>query len=59
MHWDERALKSAGEAIFRALANAFGGHFLDYNIRSLGFEVVEVLQWRSFNDFEAAMMSVA
>jgi hypothetical protein len=26
MHWDERALKSAGEAILRALANAFGGH---------------------------------
>jgi hypothetical protein len=59
MHWDEGSLKPAGEVIFHALAKEFGSRFLDYNTRSLGFEVVEVLQWRNLTDFESAMMSVA
>jgi len=59
LHWEAGSVHSPVEACFQALARDQGAQFADYNSKNLAFDVVELLGWRSWNDFRADMMTLA
>lgn len=59
MHWDAGRLLPRGEACFRTLAADFGAKFADYASKSLAFEVIELLGWRSVRDYTDDLNSLA
>lgn len=57
IHWDEK-LKAPVSKCFRTLIRDFGMRFAMFNSKSLGFEVVDLMSWRSFEDFKRDMLSL-
>ena len=59
MHWDEGRFNQAVQDCFRALATDVDAKFGDLAVRSLAFDVVQLLGWKEFADFERDMLSLA
>ncbi|MBB4212686.1 hypothetical protein EV659_11428 [Rhodothalassium salexigens DSM 2132] len=58
MHWEEGQLRPAVRQCFKAL-NAADPALGDYLQRNVAFEVVRLLEWREFADFEADLLLLA
>lgn len=59
IHWEEGNLHGPTKACFDNLAKDFGLSFSNYHQRSLAFDVVELIKWISFQDFERDMGGLA
>jgi len=59
LHWEEDVLRPGVRNCFEALALEIHPHFEQYPSRNMAFDVVELLNWRTFASFEQDMMSLA
>jgi hypothetical protein len=57
LHWDEGNFRRPVETCFRTLAQEMDPKFGDFTSRNLASDVVELLGWRTFDDFKADMLS--
>ena len=57
LHWEEKTHQPA-RICFKNLTREFGLEFAQYGAKNLGFAVINLLNWRSFSDFEADMLSL-
>jgi hypothetical protein len=57
-HWEERKLRKAATACFDTLKSGDAA-FADYLKRNLAFEVVLLLGWRDWGDFQKDMLSLS
>lgn len=54
-HWEEGRLRAPVTECFTRLFQDFGSPFDKYHEKNLAFEVVKVLDWKSYNDFQRDM----
>jgi hypothetical protein len=59
LHWEERNPHPPVVACFTALAGEVDQVFADFRDRNMAFDIVVMLGWRAFEDFEHDMLSVA
>lgn len=59
LHWEEGRPHPSVVACFDALIADIGAQFTHYRTRNLAFEVIELLGWRKWEDFEADMLTLA
>jgi hypothetical protein len=59
MHWDEGRFNQAVQDCFRSLAAAVDTKFGEFTTRCLAFEIVKLLGWKKFSDFEKDMLSLS
>jgi hypothetical protein len=57
-HWEERNPFPAVVACFTALAGEVDQVFGDFRIRNVALDVIAMLGWRTFEDFERDMLSL-
>lgn len=57
-HWEEMNPKAGVRQCFDALAAA-DSRFVQYSARNMAFEVVRLLGWREYADYERDMMTLA
>ena len=55
LHWEEGTFRKPVEQCFKYLANHSDPIFNDYTSRNMAFDVVELLGWKTFNDFSKDM----
>lgn len=58
IHWDEGRFKQPVRDVFATLARESDPKFNDFTSRNMAFEVVSLLGWHSFSDFERDMLSL-
>lgn len=58
MHWDSGTLHQRVELCFQTLATDVDPKFSDYAKRSLAFDIVELLGWRTRDDFNADLLQL-
>lgn len=58
MHWEE-GLRPATKNCFSQLVKDFGLQFGGANKKSLAFEVINVLEWKTFGNFERDLQLIA
>lgn len=58
LHWEEGSPHSPVVSCFETLATDFGPPFRNYRAQNLAFEVVDLLGWRSFEDFERDLLTL-
>lgn len=56
LHWDEGNPRPQVMACFQTLAREQDPKFADFATRNLANDIVELLGWRTFNDFKADML---
>jgi hypothetical protein len=59
MHWEEGRLNEAVQDCFTALAAEVDQKFSVYRMENMAFNVVQLLGWRTFQEFSAGMMSLS
>ncbi len=57
-HWEEGNLYPPVQQCFTKLTSEFGPQFCDYNTKNLAFEIIAMLDWRSFKDFRNDLLSM-
>jgi hypothetical protein len=58
IHWDEGGFTQPVRDVFELLASDLDPKFNEYTSRNMAFEVVSLLAWRGFPDFERDMLSL-
>jgi hypothetical protein len=58
LHWEDGSPRRLVEVCFDTLARDFGPQFSEYRTRTLAFDVVELLGWRSFEEFKKDMLTL-
>lgn len=58
MHWEEGGFHDATTTCFDALAAACGSPFQEYRQRSVATEVLGLLSWKSFDDFQRDLLTL-
>jgi hypothetical protein len=59
LHWEEGRFSQAVETCFRALATDYDPKFGSTSIRNMAADVIELLGWRTWDDFEHDMSLLA
>jgi hypothetical protein len=59
MHWDEGKFIQAVKDCFNSLARDVDPKFRDFTTRSMAFDIVQLLGWEKFSDFESDMLSLS
>ena len=59
IHWEEGKLNNAVQTCFQALAAEVDPRFSGFLSHSLAFEVIDLLGWRDYADFERDMLLLA
>jgi len=59
IHWDEGKFNTAVQNCFQALATNVDPKFSQLTTRSLAFDIVQLLEWKEFADFERDILSLA
>ncbi len=52
MHWEERKFRASVERCFETLSREIHPKLGDYKTRNMALDVVEMLRWRTYADFE-------
>lgn len=58
IHWDEGKFTRPVHVVFEGLAEEIDAEFGAFTSRSMAFEVVSLLGWRGFPDFEGDLLSL-
>lgn len=58
LHWEEHGFRPPVAACFTALANEMNQAFSEYRTRSTALDVITMLGWRAFEDFEGDLLSL-
>ena len=58
LHWEDGTFSRAVENCFQQLAANVDATFHDYPRRNMAFDILQVLGWREFSDFERDMLSL-
>lgn len=59
IHWEDGNPHNPVKQCFNALALSHGPDFSKYTTENLAFRIAEMLNWRSYEDFERDMLSIA
>ena len=59
LHWEEGSFRAPVVTCFSALETEVDPKFGQYTNRNMAFEVVELLGWRSFQEFSNDLLSIA
>jgi len=59
LHWEEGNTRQPVIDCFNQLAIDFGDEFTHYNTRNLAFNVVQMLNWKTYESFDSDMQSLA
>jgi len=59
MHWEDGVPNKSVQRCFDTLVQDFGTTFAEYRTRNLSFEVIQLLGWNSFEDFQRDMLTLA
>jgi hypothetical protein len=58
LHWEEQNFRQPVVDCFTALANEVDPVFGDFRSRNMALDVIKVLGWRTFEDFEGDLLSL-
>ena len=58
IHWDEGRFTPPVRVVFEGLAREIDAKFNPFTSRNMAFEVVSLLGWRAFTDFERDLLSL-
>ena len=59
IHWEEDNSRPAVEQCFDTLAREKDAKFVDYKTKNMAFDIVELLGWKTVDDFTTDMQSLA
>jgi hypothetical protein len=59
LHWEDGSFKRAVTLCFEALARDIDPRFSEYTIRNMAWDIVGLLGWKEFSDFERDMLTLA
>ena len=59
LHWEEGKFSDPVKKCFEQLILDFGAKFSGYTTNNMALEVVEVLDWKTFDKFKADLLSLA
>lgn len=57
-HWEDGVFSTLVNECFDKLATEVDPRFADYKVRNLAYDVVSMLDWREFADFETDLLSL-
>lgn len=58
LHWEEQSFRQPVVDCFTSLASEVDRVFSDYRTRNMALDVIKMLGWRTFEDFEGDLLSV-
>lgn len=58
IHWDEGEFKGTTKTFLENLAATKGGAFSDYKIRCLSLDVINLIGWKTTDQFQSDMLSL-
>lgn len=59
IHWEEGTFSKAVQDCFDALSKNVDATFNEYTTRNMAWDIVGLLSWKEFSDFEKDMLSLA
>jgi len=59
LHWEAGRFTQPVEDCFTALASDYDRKFAEFRARNMAFDVVELLEWRNFEDFASDLRGLA